>query len=40
MAIDLHDGRRVFAPGGSDPDEVRAQIESGDADVKVHLALG
>ncbi len=30
MAVDLADGRRVFAPVGSDPDAVRAQIESGD----------
>ncbi|MGJ5181993.1 IS66 family insertion sequence element accessory protein TnpA [Bradyrhizobium oligotrophicum] len=30
MAVDLADGRRVFALIGSDPDELRAQIESGD----------
>ncbi|MGC2779902.1 MAG: transposase [Bradyrhizobium sp.] len=28
MAIDLADGRRVFAPAGSDPDAVRAQIKA------------
>ncbi|MGJ5079283.1 IS66-like element accessory protein TnpA [Bradyrhizobium sp. HKCCYLS3013] len=31
MAVDLQDGRRVFAPAGSDPDAVRAQIESKEA---------
>ena len=31
MAVDLHDRRRVFAPAGSDPDAVRAQIESKEA---------
>ena len=31
MAVALHDGRRVFAPVGSDPDAVRAQIESKEA---------
>ena len=30
MAIDLPDGRRVFAPAGSDPNVVRAQVESGE----------
>ncbi|WP_316172083.1 IS66-like element accessory protein TnpA [Bradyrhizobium sp. SZCCHNRI1058] len=30
MAVDLADGRRVFAPADSDPDAVRAQIESGE----------
>ncbi|WP_316186349.1 MULTISPECIES: hypothetical protein [unclassified Bradyrhizobium] len=30
MAVDLADGRRVFAPVESDPDAVRAQIESGE----------
>jgi hypothetical protein len=30
MAIDLVDGRRVFVPAGSDPNAVRAQIESGE----------
>jgi hypothetical protein len=30
MAVDLAEGRRVFAPAGSNPDAVRAQIESGD----------
>jgi transposase-like protein len=30
MAIDLADGRRVFAPIGNDPDAVRAQIENGE----------
>ncbi len=29
-AIDLADGRRVFAPVGSDPDIVRAHVESGE----------
>ena len=29
MAVDLRDGRRVFAPVGSDPDVVRARVESG-----------
>jgi transposase-like protein len=29
MAVDLADGRRVFAPVGSEPDAVRAQIDSG-----------
>ena len=29
MAFDLRDGRRVFAPVGSDPDVVRARVESG-----------
>lgn len=29
MAIDLPDGRRVFAPAGSDPNVVRARVESG-----------
>jgi len=28
MAVDLPDGRRVFAPAGSDPDAVRARVES------------
>nr|WP_315803008.1 hypothetical protein [Bradyrhizobium sp. SZCCHNS3002] len=31
MAVDLADGRRVFAPAGSDPDAVRAKIESKEA---------
>ena len=30
MAVDLRDGRRVFAPVGSDPDVVRARVESGE----------
>jgi len=30
MGVDLADGRRVFAPIGSDPDVVRARIESGE----------
>jgi hypothetical protein len=30
MAVNLADGRRVFAPIGSDPDAVRAQIENGE----------
>jgi transposase-like protein len=30
MAVDLPDGRRVFAPVGSDPDVVRARVESGE----------
>jgi transposase-like protein len=30
VAVDVTDGRRVFAPVGSDPDAVRAQIESGE----------
>ena len=30
MAVDLPDGRRVFASAGSDPDAVRARVESGD----------
>ncbi|MDH2405063.1 transposase [Bradyrhizobium sp. SSUT18] len=29
MAVDLPDGRRVFAPAGSDPNAVRARVESG-----------
>src|SRR6266852_1902051 len=29
-AVDLADGRRVFAPVGSDPDIVRARVESGE----------
>lgn len=29
MAVDLPDGRRVFAPIGSDPDAVRAHVENG-----------
>ena len=29
-AVDLPDGRRVFAPVGSDPDVVRARVESGE----------
>jgi hypothetical protein len=29
IAIDLTDGRRVFALEGSDPDVVRARVESG-----------
>jgi transposase-like protein len=29
MAVDLSDGRRVFATAGSDPDAVRARVESG-----------
>lgn len=28
-AVDLRDGRRVFAPAGSDPDAVRAHVERG-----------
>lgn len=28
-AINLPDGRRVFAPAGSDPDAVREHLESG-----------
>ncbi|SMX56512.1 protein of unknown function (transposase fragment) [Bradyrhizobium sp. ORS 285] len=28
VAVDLVDGRRVFAPAGSDPDAERGQIES------------
>ena len=47
-AIDLPDGRRVFAPAGVDPDAVREHVvERGSrtmmivpAGVKVHLALG
>ncbi|MFE3837858.1 IS66-like element accessory protein TnpA [Pseudogemmobacter sonorensis] len=31
VAVDLPDGRRVFVPEGSDPDEVRAQAGSGEA---------
>ncbi|WP_316232575.1 transposase [Bradyrhizobium sp. SZCCHNPS2010] len=31
MAIDLGNGLRVFAPAGSDPDAVRAQIDSDEA---------
>jgi transposase-like protein len=27
MAVELTDGRRVFAPAGSDPDAVRARVE-------------
>ncbi|MDB5688026.1 MAG: hypothetical protein JWR77_2615 [Rhizorhabdus sp.] len=30
VPVDLANGRRVFAPVGSDPDAVRAQIESGE----------
>jgi transposase-like protein len=30
VAVDLSDGRRVFAPAGSDPDAVRARVESGE----------
>jgi transposase-like protein len=30
MAVDLPDGRRVFAPVGSDPDVVQARVESGE----------
>jgi transposase-like protein len=30
MAVDLPDGRRVFAPVGSNPDVVRARVESGE----------
>lgn len=30
MAINLEDGQRVFAPDGSDPDAVRAHVESGE----------
>lgn len=30
MVVDLPDGRRVFASAGSDPDAVRARVESGD----------
>ena len=30
MTVDLADGRRVFAPTGSDPDVVRAHVESGE----------
>lgn len=30
MAVDLPDGRRVFATAGSDPDVVRARVESGE----------
>jgi hypothetical protein len=29
LAVDLSDGRRVFATAGSDPDAVRARVESG-----------
>lgn len=29
MAVDLPDGRRVFATAGSDPNAVRARVESG-----------
>jgi transposase-like protein len=29
-AVDLADGRRAFAPAGSDPDVVRARVESGE----------
>ncbi len=29
MAVDLPDGRRVFAPAGNDSDAVRTQAESG-----------
>ncbi|MGJ5241551.1 transposase [Bradyrhizobium oligotrophicum] len=31
MAVDVNDGRPVFAPAGSDPDAARAQIESTEA---------
>jgi len=30
MTVDLSDGRRVFATAGSDPDAVRARVESGE----------
>ena len=30
MAVDLPDGRRVFATAGSDPNAVRARVESGE----------
>jgi transposase-like protein len=30
MAVDLPDGRRVFATAGSDPDVVRARVEGGE----------
>ncbi|QDW39846.1 transposase [Bradyrhizobium sp. KBS0727] len=30
MGVDLADGRRVFAPIGSDPDAVRVRVESGE----------
>jgi len=30
MAVDLPDGRRVFATAGSDPEVVRARVESGE----------
>jgi hypothetical protein len=30
MAIDLPDGGRVFATAGSDPNAVRARVESGE----------
>jgi hypothetical protein len=30
MAVDLPDGRRVFAAAGSDPEAVRARVESGE----------
>jgi hypothetical protein len=29
MAVDLADGQRVFASAGSDPNAVRAHVESG-----------
>jgi len=30
VAVDLADGRRVFATAGNDPDAVRARVESGE----------
>lgn len=33
MAVDLADGRRVFAPIGSDPDAVRAQAGRGETAI-------
>ena len=39
-AIDLPDGRRVFAPAGVDPHAVREHVMIVPAGVKVHLALG
>jgi hypothetical protein len=30
MGVDLHDGRRVFAPADRDPDAVRARVERGE----------
>ena len=47
MGVDLHNGRRVFAPADCDPDAVRARLERGRSPYadrssrrESHLALG